>query len=218
MCDLNWLGTDDVELRCVSQSYGRSGGVPFTSGAPERGSGGVAPVSSRYPSALGWRKSNSMLPPAPVSVPQGQCNPLEEPSPLGLTLKKTPSLLDLITYQLQHNASAQAAESEESGQGFGKARIGKCLAPTGSAAQDKLKASNFPASTLTIGTWKVGVWRGEWWGRWFAGIGVLALVMEVHDGLVGARYLRARVGGRVTGLLSGEMCVMDLRLVLFWEC
>ena len=107
----------------------------------------------------GMRKSNSMLPPAPVSAAQVECNPLEEPSPLGLTLRKTPSLLDLITYQLQHNAGAQAAESENCGQGLGKARIGKCVAPTGSAAQDKLKASNFPASTLKIGTWEVGAVR-----------------------------------------------------------
>jgi len=87
-------------------------------------------------------------------VPQAQCNPLEEPSPLGLTLRKTPSLLDLITFQLQNNANAQAAESENAGQGFGKSRSGKCSAPAGSGAQDKLKASNFPASTLKIGTWE----------------------------------------------------------------
>ncbi|KAG0601139.1 hypothetical protein M758_11G086800 [Ceratodon purpureus] len=138
----------------VLQSSGRASAVPFASGALEHGSGGGLPLSSRILQAPMMRKSNSMLPPAPVSVPQVQCNPLDEPSPLGLTLKKTPSLLDLITYQLQHNASAQAAESENSGQGLGKSRIGKCLAPTGSAAQDKLKASNFPASTLKIGTWE----------------------------------------------------------------
>jgi len=103
------------------------------------------------------RRSNPMLPPTPVLVPQAQCNPLEEPSPLGLTLRKTPSLLDLITFQLQNNANAQAAESENAGQGFGKSRSGKCSAPAGSGAQDKLKASNFPASTLKIGTWEVGV-------------------------------------------------------------
>lgn len=142
---------------CVSQRSGGASGAPFSSGAVEHGSGGGLPLPSRHLQAPVMRKSSSMLPPAPVSVPQAQCNPLEEPSPLGLTLKKTPSLLDLITYQLQHNANAQAAESENSGQGLGKARIGKCLAPTGSAAQDKLKASNFPASTLKIGTWEVGI-------------------------------------------------------------
>jgi hypothetical protein len=135
--------TDVVVVPCVSQSSGRALGSRFPSGGLHHGTMGGPPLPGTYPQAPVMRKSNSMLPPAPVSVPQGQCNPLEEPSPLGLTLKKTPSLLDLITYQLQHNAGAQAAESENCGQGLGKSRIGKCMAPTGSAAQDKLKASNF---------------------------------------------------------------------------
>lgn len=154
-------GSDVVGVCCLWQSSGRPCGTPFTSAGLAHGMGGGSGVPSRYP-ALSvpmpmLRRSNPMLPPTPVSVPEGPCNPLEEPSPLGLTLRKTPSLLDLITFQLQNNASAQAAESENSGQGLGKARIGKCLAPTGSAAQDKLKASNFPASTLKIGTWEVCV-------------------------------------------------------------
>lgn len=148
---------------CVWQSSGRPCSTPFSSAGLAHGIGGGSGLPSRYPSLSVpvpvpvLRRSNPMLPPTPVSVPQAQCNPLEEPSPLGLTLKKTPSLLDLITFQLQNNANAQAAESENSAQGLGKSRIGKCLAPTGSAAQDKLKASNFPASTLKIGTWEVGV-------------------------------------------------------------
>ena len=55
------------------------------------------------------------------------------------------------------SACVPPAESENSAQGFAKSRIGKCLAPTGSAAQDKLKASNFPANTLKIGSWEVGL-------------------------------------------------------------
>ena len=55
------------------------------------------------------------------------------------------------------SACVPSAESENSAQGFAKSRIGKCLAPIGSAAQDKLKPSNFPASTLKIGSWEVGL-------------------------------------------------------------
>lgn len=133
------------------------------------GSGQGSTPASRYSDpqqSLQW-KSGQTFPTSLISVPPAPCNPLEEPSPLGLTLKKTPSLLDLISFQLQHNsAAAPAAAFENQDQGSGKSRIGKCLAPTGAATQDKLKASNFPASSLRIGTWEVrgvlsckSVWR-----------------------------------------------------------
>lgn len=105
------------------------------------------------------RKMSRIFPPMPVSA--SPCDPLEEPSPLGLTLKKTPSLLDLITLQLAHGSrttASDAANCEMIEQGLGKSgKIEKCSAPAGSTVQDKLKASNFPASTLKIGTWEVGL-------------------------------------------------------------
>ena len=147
----------------LSQSHGRAAPSPFPPSPLDHvnGDGSVLP-HNRYPQPSLLRKSHQMLPPTPVSVPSAPCNPLEEPSPLGLTLKKTPSLLDLISLQLQHSACVPSAESENSAQGFSKSRIGKCLAPTGSAAQDKLKASNFPASTLKIGSWEVGLHLKFW--------------------------------------------------------
>lgn len=69
-------------------------------------------------------------------------NPLEEPSPLGLKLKKSPSFLDLIQMKLSQEKSAPLAKTlprKEKGS---------------SANADKLKASNFPASLLKIGTWE----------------------------------------------------------------
>jgi hypothetical protein len=119
------------------------------------GSAQIKGVDSQHSLA---RKMTRMLPPMPISVPSAPpCHPLEEPSPLGLTLKKTPSLLDLITLQLTHSRSESDPPScESSDQGLCKSgRVEKCSAPGGSAAQDKLKASNFPASTLKIGTWEV---------------------------------------------------------------
>lgn len=75
--------------------------------------------------------------------PPSMYNPLEEPSPLGLRLKKTPSFLDLIEMKLsQENASKLAKLSKKRGN-----------AVSGSA--DKLKASNFPGSLLKIGSWEV---------------------------------------------------------------
>ena len=72
--------------------------------------------------------------------------PLEEPSPLGLKLKKSPSFLDLIHMKLSQEKSAPLAKTllrKEKGS---------------SANADKLKASNFPASLLKIGTWEVRIY------------------------------------------------------------
>ncbi|XP_039066404.1 uncharacterized protein LOC120212036 isoform X1 [Hibiscus syriacus] len=81
-------------------------------------------------------------------IPPAQYNPLDEPSPLGLKLRKSPSLLDLIQMRLsQSQTSGSAAEAENSNSGV-KREI------KADAATDKLKASNFPASILRIGHWE----------------------------------------------------------------
>ncbi|KAL7162072.1 hypothetical protein ACSBR2_042530 [Camellia fascicularis] len=73
-----------------------------------------------------------------------QYNPLDEPSPLGLRLKKSPSLLDLIQMTLsQGNASKVGPQVKK-----------EHKVTSASSATDKLKASNFPASFLRIGTWE----------------------------------------------------------------
>lgn len=82
-------------------------------------------------------------------VSPSQYNPLDEPSPLGLRLRKSPSLLDLIQMRLsqpnnyKHGAAQQKKEHRCSG------------AAASSSSDNKLKASNFPASLLKIGTWEV---------------------------------------------------------------
>ncbi|GAA0187192.1 hypothetical protein LIER_34480 [Lithospermum erythrorhizon] len=74
-----------------------------------------------------------------------QYNPLNEPSPLGLRLRKSPSLLDLIQMRLsQTNAPTKAG-------GHGKKDH---KGASSSSSAEKLKASNFPASVLRIGTWE----------------------------------------------------------------
>lgn len=87
------------------------------------------------------------------AVPPSQYNPLDEPSPLGLRLRKSPSLLDLIQMRLSQGSSASVstAPSEASDSGSKKDVKGS----TASSANDKLKASNFPASLLRIGSWEV---------------------------------------------------------------
>lgn len=88
-----------------------------------------------------------------VPVPFSQNNPLSEPSPLGLSLRKSPSLLDLIQMRLSQGKTT-AAEATQSGttiQGIKK----DVKASAGTGTFDKLKASNFPASLLRIGQWEV---------------------------------------------------------------
>ncbi|WCJ30160.1 hypothetical protein M5689_011735 [Euphorbia peplus] len=81
-----------------------------------------------------------------------QYNPLDEPSPLGLRLRKSPSLLDLIQMRLsQGGVSAGGDEKTENNDSVAK-KEAKAIAV--SVANDKLKASNFPASVLQIGSWE----------------------------------------------------------------
>ncbi|XP_031260359.1 uncharacterized protein LOC116118514 [Pistacia vera] len=95
------------------------------------------------------------------------CNPLEEPSPLGLNLKKSPSFLDLIQMKL----------SEENA----NLRKRKCKGSVVSASNDKLKASNFPASLLRIGTWEYkSRYEGDLVGKCY--FAKHKLVWEVLDG------------------------------------
>ncbi|XP_055830673.1 uncharacterized protein LOC129899676 isoform X2 [Solanum dulcamara] len=66
--------------------------------------------------------------------------PVDEPSPLGLRLKKSPSLLDMIQMRLGGTSMVGS--------------LGKKEQKRSTAMMEKLKASNFPASVLRIGTWE----------------------------------------------------------------
>ncbi|XP_050119570.1 uncharacterized protein LOC126596913 isoform X2 [Malus sylvestris] len=79
-------------------------------------------------------------------------NPLDEPSPLGLRLRKSPSLLELIQMKLAQGSAAAAGATQSENLNSGVKKECKANAPLGTA--DKLKASNFPASLLSIGSWE----------------------------------------------------------------
>ncbi|XP_028776809.1 uncharacterized protein LOC114733503 isoform X2 [Neltuma alba] len=80
-----------------------------------------------------------------------QYNILDEPSPLGLRLRKSPSLLDLIQMKLAQGSTTPAnTQNKNLSSGVkGESRVANT-----SCAGDKLKASNFPASLLRIGSWE----------------------------------------------------------------
>ncbi|KAI4976561.1 hypothetical protein ZWY2020_050168 [Hordeum vulgare] len=78
-------------------------------------------------------------------------NVLDEPSPLGLRLKKSPSLLDLIQMRLSQANSDAGQSSTDNAEPSKKKDL---KSGTSSSAGERLKASNFPASVLRIGTWE----------------------------------------------------------------
>ncbi|RDX91617.1 hypothetical protein CR513_26378 [Mucuna pruriens] len=75
-----------------------------------------------------------------LSIPPSSYNPLDEPSPLGLRLRKSPSLLDLIQMRLTQQEDSKKKDQKASA--------------AAAAADSKLKASNFPGTLLKIGTWE----------------------------------------------------------------
>ena len=86
-------------------------------------------------------------------VPPSQYNPLDEPSPLGLRLRKSPSLLDLIQMRIsQGNSSSVTSATSENLNLRDKKGVKGTIS---SASKDKMKASNFQALLLKIGHWEV---------------------------------------------------------------
>ncbi|XP_065865365.1 uncharacterized protein [Euphorbia lathyris] len=112
-------------------------------------------------------KLDSSLPMTPsVST---LCNPLDEPSPLGLRLKKSPSFLDLIQMKLSQ------------GNNMKKNHRPACVDVAAVTPADKLKASNFPASHLKIGNWEYkSRYEGDLVGKCY--FAKHKLVWEVLDG------------------------------------
>ncbi|XP_010472409.1 PREDICTED: uncharacterized protein LOC104752037 [Camelina sativa] len=72
-------------------------------------------------------------------------NLLEEPSPLGLSLRKSPSFLELIQMRLSQSGDDTTSETS---------RVKKESFGFGVGTVEKLKASNFHATVLRIGQWE----------------------------------------------------------------
>lgn len=133
-CSYSWIAfvCFDFGPHCV-YSVGFEGGSSFIQGEV---------ICLIY--VLLFQQQQCNLGPGSFPVPPSQYNPLEEPSPLGLRLKKSPSLLDLIQMTLSQGNFPK-----------GGSQAKKEHKATTSSGIDKLKASNFPASFLRIGTWEV---------------------------------------------------------------
>uniref|UniRef100_A0A1D1XQM3 Pre-rRNA-processing protein IPI3 n=1 Tax=Anthurium amnicola TaxID=1678845 RepID=A0A1D1XQM3_9ARAE len=104
-------------------------------------------------------------------------NPLDEPSPLGLRLRKSPSLLDLIQMRLSQASSSKVCLTNGDSSGISKKKDVK----SSLSATDKIKASNFPASLLRIGSWEcVSRYEGDLVAKCY--FAKRKLVWEVLDG------------------------------------
>ncbi|MED6107324.1 hypothetical protein PIB30_012976 [Stylosanthes scabra] len=106
------------------------------------------PINKRPKSSLAPKESATN----DASVGDGSAySILDEPSPLGLRLKKSPSLLDLIQMKLSQG-STPGTNTDSNNLSCGGKKDTR--AAVGTSSVDKLKASNFPASLLRIGTWE----------------------------------------------------------------
>ncbi|KAJ6834172.1 uncharacterized protein M6B38_336015 [Iris pallida] len=108
------------------------------------------------------------------------CSLLDEPSPLGLRLRKSPSLLELIQMRLSQGSSNAPSCTTSSGAfDVGKKDL-KSTAVSGTSS-DKLKASNFPVSLLKIGSWEcISRYEGDLVAKCY--YAKHKLVWEVLDG------------------------------------
>ncbi|MQM17799.1 hypothetical protein Taro_050777 [Colocasia esculenta] len=112
---------------------------------------------------------------ADSSAPLPLHNPLS--APLGLNLKKSPSFLDLIQMRLSQGISSKSSLADGESPEMGKKKDIKST----SGAADKLKASNFPATLLRIGTWEcVSRYEGDLVAKCY--FAKRKLVWEVLDG------------------------------------
>ncbi|KAL0916723.1 hypothetical protein M5K25_014256 [Dendrobium thyrsiflorum] len=112
-------------------------------------------------------------------MPSPHYDPLEEPSPLGLRLKKSPSFLDLIQMRLSQGKPVSTSSFTGSSLETGKNKEFNSTALSNSV--DKMKASNFPASILRIGNWEyVSRYEGDLVAKCY--YAKHKLVWEVLDG------------------------------------
>ncbi|CAI8611324.1 unnamed protein product [Vicia faba] len=91
-----------------------------------------------------WSTSNS----ACFSFPSQDHSILDEPSPLGLRLRKSPSLADLIQAKLSQGDKAVSNTKDDDD------NLSSGVKKESRAPVEKLKASNFPATLLRIGSWE----------------------------------------------------------------
>ncbi|KAL9271455.1 hypothetical protein AKJ16_DCAP08373 [Drosera capensis] len=106
-----------------------------------------------------------------------QYNPLDEPSPLGLRLRKSPSLLEMIQMTLSQGKTSKPGYKASDNVNLNQ----KSFVKNSAGNADKLKAANFPASLLKIGDWEyVSRYEGDLVAKCY--FAKHKLVWEILDG------------------------------------
>ncbi|KAK1429766.1 hypothetical protein QVD17_11984 [Tagetes erecta] len=145
-------------------------------------SGDYEPFSKRWKSSFSQmatdqqpRLDNELM------VPQCHYNPLNEPSPLGLRLRKSPSLLELAQKRLNQGNTNKDDVPIENLEAETKRDLKAKTRARASSSMDKLKASHFPASLLRIGRWEyVSKYEGDLVAKCY--FSKHKIVWEVLDG------------------------------------
>ncbi|XP_042382204.1 uncharacterized protein LOC121974966 isoform X1 [Zingiber officinale] len=106
---------------------------------------------------------------------------LNEPSPLGLRLRKSPSLLDLIQMRLSQATSSSNSSCTTNNESLDESKKKDTKSDGFFTINEKMKASNFPASLLRIGTWEyVSRYEGDLVAKCY--FAKRKLVWEILDG------------------------------------
>ncbi|XP_074588126.1 uncharacterized protein LOC141844038 [Curcuma longa] len=106
---------------------------------------------------------------------------LNEPSPLGLRLRKSPSLLDLIQMRLSQATASSNSSCITNNESLDEGEKKDTKSTGFLTINEKMKASNFPASLLRIGTWEyVSRYEGDLVAKCY--FAKRKLVWEVLDG------------------------------------
>ncbi|XP_042376056.1 uncharacterized protein LOC121969846 isoform X1 [Zingiber officinale] len=106
---------------------------------------------------------------------------LNEPSPLGLRLRKSPSLLDLIQMRLSQATSSSNSSCTTNNESLDESKKKDTKSDGFLTINEKMKASNFPASLLRIGTWEyVSRYEGDLVAKCY--FAKRKLVWEILDG------------------------------------
>ncbi|KAK9076785.1 hypothetical protein SSX86_005119 [Deinandra increscens subsp. villosa] len=116
--------------------------------------GEYEPVPKRWKSSAPQLATQQLRPNYELPVPQCQYNALNEPSPLGLRLRKSPSLLELAQKRLNQGITGKDDSPMENLEAQTKRDLKEKTRAKASSSIDKLKASHFPASLLRIGRWE----------------------------------------------------------------
>ncbi|KAL2468657.1 uncharacterized protein Fot_50233 [Forsythia ovata] len=137
---------DEIEGFCTSEEFNKS---PFSE---------LGNLSNESGDSEKSGSKRIRLSPESNLQEQGTLDSSQESSPLGLTLRKTPSFIDLVEKTIS-KGKQKYQKYRSMGTNLG---LNNNICRTKMSDNEKLKASNFPAKLLRIGTWqRMSTYEGD---------------------------------------------------------